>query len=213
MTPKRRPRPTQIPLKHFIQQAFLLSLVMIVFANCGTPQIKEEKAVLDLPVFPESQTSYDRKTWKHWIDTDKDCQNTRHELLITSSLQPVELDEKGCRALRGSWFDPYSGKTYLESSKLDIDHVVPLKEAHESGGFAWSAEQKERFANDPQNLLPVWLSQNRSKGDRDPAEWMPQNTTYHCDYIRLWISVKNSYQLSADANEYTFLQKKLAECS
>ena len=86
---------------------------------------------------------YDRKAWKHWIDEDKDCQNARHEVLIEESLSTVVFKtEKGCRVVSGSWNDPYSGRTITDASKLDIDHMVPLKEAHESGGHAWDVYRK-----------------------------------------------------------------------
>ena len=80
--------------------------------------------------------AYDRKLWKHWIDEDKDCQNTRHEVLIEESLTPVTFKtDKGCRVVSGSWLGAYSGEIFTDASLLDIDHLVPLKEAHESGGF------------------------------------------------------------------------------
>ncbi len=80
---------------------------------------------------------YERTAWKHWVDEDKDCQNARHEVLIAESNSPFEFKtDKGCRVISGTWNDPYSGRTITDASKLDIDHMVPLKEAHESGGYA-----------------------------------------------------------------------------
>ena len=77
---------------------------------------------------------YDRKSYRHWIDEDRDCQNARHEVLIAESISPVGFKtSKGCRVVSGSWDDPYSGKTIINATKLDIDHMVPLKGAHESG--------------------------------------------------------------------------------
>ena len=81
-----------------------------------------------------------RKIYRHWIDEDRDCQNARHELLIAESCSTVGFKtSKGCRVISGSGNDPYSGRTITDASKLDIDHMVPLKEAHESGGIAWDA--------------------------------------------------------------------------
>jgi len=81
--------------------------------------------------------AYDRKAWKHWVDVDKDCQNTRHEVLLEESLAPVTFKtSKNCRVVSGNWLGAYSGKVFTDASQLDIDHLVPLKEAHESGGYA-----------------------------------------------------------------------------
>ena len=77
---------------------------------------------------------YELKSYHHWTDEDRDCQNARHEVLIEESLSTVVFKSaKGCRVVSGSWDDPYSGKTIINATKLDIDHMVPLKEAHESG--------------------------------------------------------------------------------
>ena len=103
--------------------------------------------------------AYDRKLLKHWIDEDRDCQNTRHEVLLEESLAPVTFKtSKNCRVISGSWLGAYSGNVFTDASQLDIDHLVPLKEAHESGGYAWDAYRKRDYANDltdPNTLGPV----------------------------------------------------------
>ena len=77
---------------------------------------------------------YERKSYRHWTDEDRDCQNARHEVLIEESLSTVGFKtSKDCRVVSGSWNDPYSGRTITDATKLDIDHMVPLKEAHQSG--------------------------------------------------------------------------------
>ena len=84
---------------------------------------------------------------------------------------------------------------------LDIDHLVPLKEAHISGGSAWSTEKKRRYANDlsyPATLIAVSSRENRSKGARDPASWLPSNCAYHCEYVRSWKEVKARWELGSD---------------
>ena len=108
---------------------------------------------------------YNRSDWPHWSDDDGDCQNTRHELLIATSLTSVAFKtDKGCNVLTGSWYDPYSGETLADSIALDLDHIVPLKWAHGRGGDKWSRDLKKQFANDPNNLLLVQASLNRQKG-------------------------------------------------
>ena len=148
---------------------------------------------------------YNRKEWHlRWRDADGDCQDTRHEVLAEESLIPVTLSADGCRVIAGQWFDPYSGKAFTDPRELDIDHLVPLKEAHISGGSNWSTEKKRRYANDlssPATLIAVSSRENRSKGARDPVMWLPSNHAYHCEYVRLWKEVKARWGLGSDAAE------------
>src|SRR5690606_22107378 len=91
---------------------------------------------------------YDRDDWRHWVDEDRDCQNARHEVLIAESMWPVTCtDERQCSVAAGRWLDPYTGQVVTEASALDIDHMVPLANAHRSGGWAWDAERRQAFAN------------------------------------------------------------------
>jgi len=97
---------------------------------------------------------------------------------------------------------------------LDIDHVVPLKEAHESGGWAWSHEQKKAFYNDLENfhLMAVYRGANRSKGERSPDQWMPPNESFRCGYLTIWVAVKKKYKLEMDPAERSFLEKESVTC-
>jgi hypothetical protein len=95
--------------------------------------------------------------------------------------------DKGCRVVSGSWFGKYSGDVFTDASKLDIDHLVPLKEAHESGGFAWDAARRRDYANDlsdPNTLIAVERGLNRQKGAKDPADWLPPNLEYQFAYAQ-----------------------------
>lgn len=122
---------------------------------------------------------YDRNEWPHWIDDDKDFQNTRHELLIESSLLAVTFKtNNNCIVMTGSWNDLYSGRVYTNSKDLDLDHVVPLKFAHGHGGDKWTRERKQAFANDVDNLLLVDASLNRQKGAKSLDEWLPPSKEY-----------------------------------
>ena len=122
---------------------------------------------------------YDRKSYRHWIDEDRDCQNARHEVLIEESLSSVNFKMgNGCKVLSGSWDDPYLGRTITDATKLDIDHMVPLKEAHQSGAANWSRERKRAYANDlddPDTLIAVNRCLNRQKG-AIPSERPPSTT-------------------------------------
>ena len=158
---------------------------------------------------------YDRDLYRHWIDADGDCQDTRQEVLLAQSLQPVVLDGRGCRVVSGRWFDPYTGQTFTEPGDLDIDHFIPLAEVHRSGGDIWTARQREEYANDlshPDVLIAVSASANRSKRDRDPAQWLPPNLDYRCAYVETWLAVKSIWRLEKDAREEQAIAQVLAEC-
>lgn len=108
--------------------------------------------------------SYSRAAFGHgWDDSDGDCQDSRAEALIQMSSTPVRFaTDRRCRVVTGRWISPFSGKVILNASEADIDHVVPLKWAWDRGANHWSDATRERFANDPLNLLPVEASLNRS---------------------------------------------------
>ncbi len=122
---------------------------------------------------------------------------------------PVALSDDGCRVLEGLWFDPYTEMWFTRPSEghrvvIDIDHLVPLKEAHDSGANAWERAKRIAYANDltnPGHLIAMDASANRSKGDRDPAEWMPPNEDFHCAYVLAWVAVKRAWQLNMDQAE------------
>ena len=146
-----------------------------------------------------SRTTYDRDRFGGWTDQDFDCKNTRAEVLIASSAVPVTFDATGCRVVLGLWLDPYTGDTVSDASVLDIDHIVPLREAWRSGAAQGPAAGRRLFANDVRNLSPTGRSANRSKGARDPAAWMPGRDV--CGYLDRWRGIKHAYQLTADPAE------------
>jgi len=107
---------------------------------------------------------YDRSEFGHgWDDADKDCKDSRAEALIATSSTKVQFSgNQRCRVITGRWISPYTNRVIQNAGDIDIDHVVPLAWAWERGANTWSKEQRERFANDPVNLLPVEASLNRS---------------------------------------------------
>lgn len=137
--------------------------------------------------FAQDIPKYNRSDWgTRWIDADKDCQDTRQEVLIEESLIPVTFDSKGCKVISGRWICPFTGMIITNPILLDIDHMVPLKEAHISGGWKWSKKDKISYANDlsnPLHLIAVYRGANRSKGARTPNKWMPNYKPYHCLYL------------------------------
>ena len=87
---------------------------------------------------------------------------------------------------------------------LDIDHLVPLKNTHDSGGWAWSSARKEDYANylgDPDHLIAVTNTANRPKGAKGPGEWRPPDREYWCQYATDWTEVKFEWGLSMTQRE------------
>jgi hypothetical protein len=167
-----------------------------------------------LPTQPEDRTGYRRDLFVHWIDANGDGCDTRHEVLIEQSLTPVTVGT-GCSLSGGSWFSFYDGLTFTDPSQLDIDHMVPLAEAWDSGASVWSADRRERYANDlgvPWALIAVSASSNRSKGDSDPAEWMPPAASAECTYLAEWLAVKVRWRLAVDPAERAALSGMIGDC-
>ncbi|MBV2364911.1 HNH endonuclease family protein [Streptomonospora nanhaiensis] len=151
-----------------------------------------------------SSSSYDRDLFPHWSPVEGNC-NTR-ETVLRRDGTGVEVGSD-CYPDAGSWTSPYDGATTSVPSEVSVDHMVPLAEAWVSGADTWSTAQREDFANDlssPQ-LWAVSGSSNSSKGDRDPAEWLPPRSEIHCDYVRSWINVKYVWDLSVNSAERTAL--------
>jgi len=158
-------------------------------------------------------TKYNRKNWTHWVDYDNDCQDARAEILIRDSLEPVKFKRnKGCRVTWGKWLDPYTLRTYTKASDIDIDHIVPLAHAHYSGAANWTKKQKRTFANDPENLLSVEDNANQEKSAKAPHQWMPENSNYHCTYLKKWQHIKAKYNLKANEQERAFIALKINHC-
>lgn len=159
---------------------------------------------------------YVRKQYKHWIDEDSNCRDTRQEVLIRDSQPPVLFgDNRECFVTKGKWIDPYSGRTFTNPKQLDIDHFVPLKNAHESGAWAWSPEKKMRYANyldDEHHLLTVLASENRKKGEKGPDRYLPPNESYLCDYVKTWVKIKEDWELEMTEEEGSAVENVLAKC-
>ncbi|WP_328560215.1 HNH endonuclease family protein [Streptomyces coelicoflavus] len=164
-----------------------------------------------LTVATEDRTGYDRDLFPHWITQSGSC-NTRETILKRDGEDVVT--NSSCAATSGTWYSPYDGATWSASSDVDIDHMVPLAEAWDSGADSWTTSRRQSFANDltrPQ-LLAVTDNVNQSKGDQDPATWMPSRSAYRCTYVRAWVQVKYYYDLSVDSAEKSALQGYLANC-
>ncbi len=159
---------------------------------------------------------YDRDDWgSGWSDDDGDCINTRHEVLLLESLSATSLSSSGCSVSDGEWYAAFTGTYVTNPSSLDIDHFVPLANAHDSGGWAWSSATKESYYNDlvdPQHLIAVTASANRSKGSRGPEEWKPSDSSYWCQYADSWVDIKIRWALTVTSAEFSTLQSMLDTC-
>ena len=159
---------------------------------------------------------YDRGEWSHWSDDDGDCQDARQEALTAESETPVVyVNEDRCRVASGSWVGPYTDEVFTDPGDLDIDHMVPLANAHRSGGWAWSEDRKREYANDLSyegHLIAVQASANRLKGSKGPEDWKPPEGTYWCQYAVDWITIKNDWDLTATESEAAALAEMLDTC-
>lgn len=170
-----------------------------------------DELITQLVKAPETnEDTYNRDLFKHWVDANKNGCNTRHEVLKAESLTPTTTQNR-CTVIEGTWYSPFDDQTFTNPRQLDIDHMVPLKEAWRSGAYAWSDQKRENFANDldwEYSLIAVSASSNRSKGDRDPADWLPPNTNFTCDYIYQWVTIKIRWELTIDDKEYNTIRNK-----
>lgn len=172
-------------------------------------KVRLHRAVKLLPLARETRLGYDRDKFTHWVDADGDCRDTRDEVLAAESLIGVS----GCDIRIGQWRSYYDGVLTHSSSDFDVDHMVPLAEAWDSGAKRWSAGTRKAFANDlrdPRSLVAVTASSNRSKSDQDPAEWLPARK--RCRYIAEWTAVKLRWSLKANRAERRALVSRAQSC-
>lgn len=187
--------------------------------DVSTVLVRSDDAIV-LPLRIDRETreipDYDRGEWRHWLDEDGDCQDARQETLIAEADGPLTYEtEEQCRVESGRWVDPYTLGVFEDPSDLDVDHVVPLANAHRSGGWAWSRDRKAAYANDldfEDHLAAVDPSANRSKGSRGPEDWRPPNQDHWCDYAMDWLKIKDKWGLTATDREWIALREMLDTC-
>ncbi|MGH9042481.1 MAG: HNH endonuclease family protein [Acidimicrobiia bacterium] len=204
-------------MKGLAVAAFALWLAPVVapFGAQAAPP-SGENPVEQLRIAPEGPRSgYQRTLFPHWVDADGDGCNTREEVLVAESTVPAETDPARCTVLSGRWVSTYDGVTTDDPAGLQIDHVVALAEAWDSGAAGWDTTRRRAFANDlgePAALIAVTGAANSAKSDRDPAEWRPPRPEAACDFARAWVTVKLRWDLSADEAEAGALRDMLASC-
>lgn len=180
-----------------------------------TGQLSLPELLALLQTTGEVRTGYDRSLFPHWIDADGDGCNTRREVLIDEAVVPPSIGAD-CHLTGGQWLSLYDGVETTDAGTFDIDHVVALAEAWDSGASAWSLDRRTRFANDLDvewSLIAVSANSNRSKSDQDPANWLPPSVSARCDYLAMWLAVKVRWSLSIDAAERTAIDNDVTGCS
>ncbi|MFJ8827619.1 HNH endonuclease family protein [Streptomyces sp. NPDC102467] len=167
-----------------------------------------------LPVKAEHRTGYERTAFHHWIDADHDRFNARAEVLKAEAFITPTVDDE-CHISGGEWYSAYDNTYVDDARRLDIDHLVPLAEAWDSGASTWPAREREAYANDlgdARSLLAVSAKTNGAKGDKDVAEWLPPFAGDRCTYVTDWVAAKMRWQLSIDPAEKAALGKELDSC-
>ncbi|TXS52757.1 HNH endonuclease family protein [Streptomyces sp. t39] len=191
-----------------------LTLALAPLTTAAPAQALETVPLADavelLPVVVEERTGYTRTSFKHWNSGDDagDGCNTRAEVLIAEATVAPEVGP-GCAISGGSWTSYYDGQTVTVAGSLDIDHMVPLAEAWDSGASSWTPARREAYANDQgaaTSLVAVTARSNRAKADRDPAEWLPPAADVHCRYIGEWVGTKLRWGLAIDEAELATLE-------
>ena len=179
-------------------------------------------AVLDtLPVKGRAaQTGYSRDQFgQAWSDVDHNGCDTRNDILKRDMTNVTfKSGTHDCIVLTGTLADPYTGKTIQfqrgqgTSTAVQVDHVVALSDAWQTGAQQLSSDQRLQLANDPYNLLAVDGPANEQKSDSDAASWLPSNTAFRCEYVARQIGVKQKYSLWVTSGEKTAMQNVLSTC-
>ncbi len=170
-----------------------------------------------IPVRKEQPAGYRRELFPQWLDVDGDGCDTRNQVLRRDSITPAQVDPVGCQVVAGDWRSPYDGATWESPADVDIDHVVALKEAWDSGAHAWDEARRIAYANDTtdrRTLVVATDSVNQSKGDKDPSNWLPPRPADRCRFVGDWIAIKARWELAMDQSEWGRLRNLLRdECA
>jgi hypothetical protein len=170
-------------------------------------------AIADLTVAAEVRTGYSRDLFPHWIDADGDGCSTRNEVLLEEADDPPTRTGT-CTLSGGRWFSYYDRVSWTNTSDIDIDHMVPLAEAWDSGARTWTTATRQAYANDLgdyRTLVGVTDNVNQAKGDQDVAQWLPQYDK--CRYLREFVAVKHRWRLTVDSAEKSAMQSLAASCT
>jgi len=163
-----------------------------------------------------AKTGYTRAQFTHWSDLDRNGCDARNDTLKRDLTEVIyKAGTRDCKVIAGLLLDPFSGKVITFSSTkstIDIDHVVALSNAWQTGAAYFDKTKRAAIANDPLNLIAVDAKLNRQKGDADAATWLPPLKRYRCDYVARQIAVKAKYGLWVTQPEKGAIIKLLEMC-
>jgi hypothetical protein len=159
-------------------------------------------------------TGYTRSQFGPTWPPERGC-DARNEVL-RRDLTATTL-KGSCTVTTGTLTSPYTGATIHfvrgpQSAAVQIDHVIALGDAWQTGAQSWSASERETFANDPTELLAVDGTSNEQKGDADAASWLPPNKSFRCTYVSIQVAVKAKYHLWVTKAEHDALARVLQTC-
>ena len=180
----------------------------------GTLSDLDKLTVNDNPTPPEKYNRVEQ-FGPAWKDVDRNGCDTRNDIL-NRDLTIKEM-RNACVITAGQLADPYSGEQIdfrkKDASKVQIDHVVALENAWQSGAYNLTQEDREALANDPDTLLAVNGHDNMAKGSKSADQWMPPNTAYACTYASKQVQIKSRYALTVTTSEKQALADALATCT
>ena len=194
-----------------------LLLTLLPPANTQAAPIDALTALNNLEVKGRApKTGYARSQFPHWSDPDRNGCDARNDTLkrdLTNISYKVGTRE--CKVIAGQLLDPFSGKVITFSDTkvvIDIDHVVALSNAWQTGAAYFDKNKRSQIANDPLNLLAVDSKLNRQKGDGDAATWLPPSKAFRCEYVARQVAVKAKYGLWVTQPEKVAIDKILSTC-
>ena len=207
-----------------IRIALVLSLLLAGMTPAKAESVTSGLSVLEAQVTKgrAPKTGYTRAQFGPDLtksDFDRNGCDTRNDILKRDLTKIVVKEKtKSCVVMSGVLVDPFSGETLnfvqgvKTSSDIQIDHIVALSNAWQTGAFMLTADQRKAFANDPLNLLAVKGKLNSQKGESDAATWLPPLKSYRCDYVSRQIAVKMKYKLWFTAPEKEAMTRILKTC-
>jgi len=162
------------------------------------------------------KTGYSRAQFPHWSDLDRNGCDARNDILKRDLTEVLfKAGTRDCKVVSGVLLDPFSNKVLTFTSvksAVDIDHVVSLSNAWQTGAAYFDRNIRSQIANDPLNLLAVDAKLNRQKGDGDAATWLPPNKAFRCEYVSRQVSVKAKYSLWVTPPEKDAILRVLSNC-
>ena len=205
-----------------IRIALVLSLLVAGIMPAKADPVASGLSIIQAQVTKgrAAKTGYTRAQFgPAWADVDRNGCDTRNDILKRDLTKEVFKEKtSGCTVLSGILVDPFSGETInfvqgaKTSSEVQIDHLVALSNAWQTGALKLTPDQRKAFANDPLNLLAVKGKLNSQKGDGDAATWLPPLKSFRCDYVSRQIAVKVKYKLWFTAPEKEAMIRILKTC-